>query len=1218
MNQFISTLILTVTLYGVLSANQNNESAPAPGCTISFQQVITNNPDGCSGSEDGSICVTINGTVSNEFELSIDNGASWTYGKSTICIEDRGSGSYYLQIKEQGGCTVIYPGNPVVLGVDNPITINEIATTPQTYSELGSITVIATGISPFQYRIDGGTWQSSEKFFDLNAGNYTVEVKDAVGCSTSQEAIVTDERCPEFTSTTTTEKNCFSPNGSITITTSIGIRPLTYSNDNGSTWQSDSVFSNLSGGIYQLAVKGDNGCISHNTTTVSTSFVQFSGSSSVLNIAGCMGDATGEIRASSFGGQTPKTYSIDNGENWQSSGTFTGLTAGSYTDIVMDAFGCTDTTIFTITQPIHDTIDFATVNNILDCAGDATGSIALDAALPIMPLGSGPEMGAYLQSYSIDGGLNWQENKTFEDLKAGEYTAVVKVDDCEYPYYLNPVIITEPDSVQFTSIAITPDYGNSSGEITITASGGNNMYEYSIDGGVTFVESNSFTALSFGSFDLAVSDGIGCTADSTVTVPDEAVKITNVETTDVTGCFGDESGTITVTATGGSGYRSYSIDGGVTWQSSNEFSGLAADSYSIRVKDEAENMDDWSSNPVTLAEPAEINFLHSTSNPDCNGTSTGEITFDIAVGGTGALSYSIDGGTSYSDVPTFTGLPAGSYNMQISDENNCIKSFSENPVVLTDPPLFEVDTVITIDNTSCVASGNGSIAIVAGSLKSLPLEYPPLKSANATVEHYYYSIDNGLTWHQDTTVFENLSGGLYQAWARNPAGCLAEYNSNPILLSTNNIEISSVRKTDITHCDSTNNGTITINAMGESALQYSIDNGSSWETNNVVTNLAPDSYTIVVKNSNNCEKTYARNPVRIVDYKMPVIFDINVHSPRCYEPNSGEIQIMDEGGEGGGTPTGGFSIDSGLTWQSNGYYDELAEGIYNAVIKDTNGCITSYESNPISIEIPDEIIITDVITTEASGETLGSIEIVATGGTEPLYYSIDDGDYYFEENLFTDLPQGSYTIIIQDDNMCELIYANNPILLGGVEEDVEITETDFESGDTLCFGAYQTITVGGDGSYVDFYSGSSTSLIAGTSITFMPGVTINSGSYLSATITTDSSFCEEVALGSPVVADPETDKSNDVVKPIDDNTNSLKGQSLIVFPNPNSGRFIVELTGFSETTELIIYNALGSIIYKESTIETQSSIEIGDMKRGLYFIKVFDASNSLTKKMIVR
>jgi hypothetical protein len=1217
MNRLISTLILTVGLNGILSANQINGSPAGIGCTISFQQVLTQNPQGCSASEDGSICVTINGKISNEFELSIDNGATWTYGKSTICIEDRGSGSYYLQIKEQGGCTVVYSGNPVILGVDNPVTISEIATTPQTFGELGSIIITATGIPAFQYRIDGGTWQSSEKFFDLDAGTYDVELKDSKGCTVTDEAIVADERCPEFTSTNTTEKNCFSPNGSITITTSIGIRPLTYSKDNGSTWQSDSVFSNLSGGIYQLAVKGDNGCISYSTTTVSTSFVQFSGSSSVVNITGCMGDATGEIRAGSFGGQSPKTYSKDNGSTWQSSGTFTGLTAGSYSTIVMDNFGCTDTTIFSITQPNHDTIDFASVNNISGCAGETTGSIALDNLLPSAPL-SEVKAGAVSKYYSIDGGLNWQISNLFNNLKAGEYTAVVKVDGCEYPYYLNPVTITEPDSVQFSTIAITPDYGNSLGEITITASGGNNMYEYSKDGGANFVESNSFTALTFGSYHLVVSDGIGCTADSTVTVPDEAIEISNVETTDITGCYGDETGTIKISASGGFGSRSYSIDNGESWQSSNEFTGLTADSYNIRVKDEAENIWDWSSNPVIISEPDEINFLSSTSNPDCYGTSTGEITFDIAVGGTGALSYSINGGASYSSNPIFTGLAAGSYTLQIIDENACVKTHRDNPVVLTDPPLFEIDTVITIDNTSCVASGNGSIAIVAGLFKSLPSEYPPLKSANATVEHFYYSIDNRLTWHQDTTVFENLGGGLYQAWAKNPAGCLAEYSSNPILLSTNNIEISSVQKTNITHCDSTSNGTITINAMGESALQYSIDNGSTWETNNVLTKLAPESYTIVVKNSNNCEKTYARNPVTIGEYQMPVIEMLNVYSPECYEPNSGEIRIMDIGGEGGGIPTGGYSIDSGLTWQLSGYYDELAEGIYNAVIKDINGCMTASESNPISIDIPDEIIITDVITTEASGETMGSIEITATGGTEPLYYSINNGYDFYEENIFTDLENGSYFLAIEDDNGCSITWENNPLLLGGVQDSVEITGASFERGDTLCYGAYQTITVGGDGNYVDFYSGSSTSLIAGTSITFMPGVTINSGSYLSATITTDSSFCEEAgALGSPVVAVPETYKSKDVVKPIDDTTNTLKEQSLKVFPNPNNGNLNIELNGFSAPVDVVICNYLGSVIYRGKFKTGTTAIDLSKIVKGLYFIKTTDGSKPLTRKILI-
>jgi hypothetical protein len=188
-----------------------------------------------------------------------------------------------------------------------------------------------------------------------------------------------------------------------------------------------------------------------------------------------------------------------------------------------------------------------------------------------------------------------------------------------------------------------------------------------------------------------------------------------------------------------------------------------------------------------------------------------------------------------------------------------------------------------------------------------------------------------------------------------------------------------------------------------------------------------------------------------------------------------------------------------------------------------------------------------------------------------------------------------------------------------IPEDENITNTSFNSGDTTCYGAYQTITVGDTaGNPVDFNSGSSTSLIAGSSIAFLPGVHICEGAYLSATITSDSSFCDIAgALISPVIATDNTNKSKEESGIQKDQSNQLQLQSLRVFPNPNNGRFVVELSGFSEKTGLIIYNSLGSMLYNDVAIEEKSLIEIGELKQGLYFIKAFDGDHTLTKKMIV-
>jgi hypothetical protein len=1258
----------SIGIYGLdteMTSVETNVSSKT-GCSISFQTVTPTNPTGCASNDDGMICVTITGTT-NEFELSIDNGANWTYGKTTVCKEDIVSGSYTVKIRDQNLCQVTYSGNPVVLSVDDPLTISDIETTSQTYSNLGTVTVTASGTGTKQYRINSGTWQTSNTFTGLTAGTYSINVKDATACIVSDEAIVADERCPVFTSTNTAEKNCFSPIGSITITTTTGIRPLTYSKDNGSNWQSDSIFLNLSSGIYHLAVRANNGCITYGTTAVATGFVQFSGSSSVQNITGCMGDATGEINSSSYGGQTPKHFTIDNGTNWQSSGAFTGLTAGIYTAIVMDYFGCTDTSIFTITQPIHDTINYIMVNSIEGCAGDTTGIIAIDAPLLSPPLlKSGKATSSIF--YTIDGGSNWQTSNYFYNLVAGEYTAVVKVDGCEYPYYLNPVIVEEPEPVQFADIDITGDDGSSSGIITITATGGYNNFVYSFNGGSLFGESNILSGISFGSYDLVIQDHEGCTADSTVSVPDQSIVISNAESTNITGCHGDKTGTITITATGGLGSLLYSIDGEISWQSSNLFTGLSADNYYVSVKDEIETTKSWDSNPITITEPTALNFAITKTNPVCSGTSSGQIRFRNVSGGTGTISYSVDGGNNYSSSNTITGLTAGSYTIQIRDENGCIKTYSGNPATLTDPSAFEIGLVNTVDNTLCGDSGNGSIEI-----RYARRESPPLKSATGTTSHYYYSIDDGTTWQEDSTTFRNLKEGNYYAWARNPDGCLAEWESNPVEIS--NINSLSIDSIQVTGDDGRTNGQIEIFVSGGiPPYTYRLDEGD-WQSSSLYTLLGANSYYVQAKDSEGCVQSQGVAVDSIVyipdtNFKACLIGNAYINSN-----GDNEIQVSEAREFDGPIDVSGMGISdlTGIESFKKTINIRCNENLLTSIDLSQNTSIGELQcySNQISNldlsknTLLEELYCNDNLLTGLNVEKNTKLSIITCDEN-----SISELDVSKNSNLdFLSCSDNSLTELdlAHNNKLTQLICTNNSLtsldLRNGnyvnittlkcknnpgltcvsvddvsfsetnwvsnfdpgvtfsldcnpIPDDEVITNTNFESGDTTCYGAYQTITVGGDGNPVDFSVGSSTNLIAGTSITFLPGVHIEQGSYLSATITTDSTFCDGYS-GSMAVAVVETKKSKDETDNQKDEGEIMKMQSLKVFPNPNNGKFNVELTGLVNSTEFVIYNFLGSIIYKGKLEAEKTAVDLSEIQNGLYFLKVISNPKPLIQEILI-
>lgn len=129
--------------------------------------------------------------------------------------------------------------------------------------------------------------------------------------------------------------------------------------------------------------------------------------------------------------------------------------------------------------------------------------------------------------------------------------------------------------------------GASDGNIAVTAAGSSG-FTFSISGGA-FQSSGNFNNLAAGSYTVTAKNGSGCTSSAsfTLTVPNVCAGVTiNVSgaTTSNAPCQASNNGSITVTASGGSGAFTYSINGG-PFQASNVFSGLNGGNYPITAKD---------------------------------------------------------------------------------------------------------------------------------------------------------------------------------------------------------------------------------------------------------------------------------------------------------------------------------------------------------------------------------------------------------------------------------------------------------------------------------------------------------------------------------------------------------------------------------------------------------------------------------------------------------
>ncbi|MBI2280684.1 MAG: T9SS type A sorting domain-containing protein [Bacteroidetes bacterium] len=595
--------------------------------------------------------------------------------------------------------------------------------------------------------------------------------------------------------------------GEIDVMTAIGgIGTLTYSID-GVNYQSGSTFTGLASGLYTVYVKDVASCVTTDTITVVQPDPIQATIDSYTNLS-CNLSQDGTLSISATGGDGNYLYSID-GVNFYPTGDFNSLAAGTYTVYVKDGNNCTGTTTLTITftQPTAITANITTGNST---CGNANGTL-----LAIANGGSG--LG---YSYSIDGGATSNGTGAFSGLVDSTY--IVLITDGNGCQNVFTAIVTDSDgpviaSSTFTDVTCN---GGDDGTITITSvTGGTGTIIYSVDGGA-FQLSNQITGLAAGQHTVVVRDANGCTGEISVDLT-EPSAFTIVLTSNNIGCYGNNTGSITVNAAGGAGTLAYSIDG-INFQSPNTFNNLAAGTYYVTVRDAGGCTD---SETTTITQPSAIVLSIGTLNVDCNGNNSGAI-YASATGGSGAIQYSINGIT-YQNSGIFSNIPAGNYTVFAKDSNTCIKTFN---TVISQPNALVLSATIT--DVSCAGGDDGVIdlAITGGT--------PPYK----------------FTWPEGKVSEDifNLPAGIYTVYVTDANGCSVTgvYTVNQPLFPviTNGVVINATSS-------SSANGSIdaTVNG-GTPPYSYQWNHGPISED---ISGLLPGVYVLVVTDAEGCTFTTA-------------------------------------------------------------------------------------------------------------------------------------------------------------------------------------------------------------------------------------------------------------------------------------------------------------------------------------------------------------------------
>jgi PKD repeat protein len=1053
---------------------------------------------------------------------ALDFGAQDSEGTYTVVATNTGS-----------GCSAEMTGSVEVEVSDLSLAIDNLEHALCYSGDEGVLEVTASGgLAPYTYYLyasDGTTLiasNASGSFTLLEEGNYYVEAEDFLGCELINPVPVTinEPASPLALTTVSSPVGCSGctmavdceGEASVSITGGTPFTDLTtYPSGYDIEWTDDAgVGVSASGdktfielmpaGDYTVRVTDANGCWVEEVVEIKTVPVidLIEDLSGRVNVT-CNGANTGEFVVRASGGASGAAYQFSLDQitwvNPDAPGgderTFADRLAGTYNVYVRDAnYPRCDYQLgapIVITQPPALTIsELLPAHQDVDCYGGDNGQVEV-AALG----GSGD------YEFTIDGGTSWQTDATntylYDDLDAGTY--FVRVRDDNTPSCMSasiPIVIDQPDELlinNYTATAVSCPSGDD-GTITLVAQGGTTDYVYSLAGPVIRPSqaSNVFTNLPAGTYTATVTDDNGCTfnyPDIVISEPASPLVLSE-ENNQAVLCRGDDSGSFTVGAAGGSGGYEFSLEGAAFVSNSTteyEFVDLFAGTYNVEVRD-AEGCTDNIS--VTITQPATAFSLTAseTSSISCFNGDDGEITGD-GVGGASAsgvdyvLYMEIAGSwiaqelrnEPTGDAYTFTGLDKGDYRVNALDDNGCAAS----QLLTIDQPTDEIEITITdIINVTLPGGNDGSIEIgISGGDGPYAIDWSGADAGGADIST---SLDD------DVYVQNDLVKGIYSVEVTDNNGCSVERENIPVSDPDSPLSLN-ITRSNPDPCSGVADGAIGLTAIGGNAPYKSITlslagtevvkatSGGAFATYN---NLAAGNY--LARVVDNTDVAYETTIQLTIPDPLILTFSKN-NEVLCNGGNNGSITFSVSGGTPlDGTPAtnyynyylipdNGTTISNQIEVGQTITISTLAADDYELQVVDALNCNASQD---FDIQEPDAVAFTytsENLSCFNSGD--GSISVTGVTGGWGVAYRLDwhvyddVGATWVDHELngpsnISELDVGRYRLTVTGlTNNCSTV--SPPIDITQPEElELKYTQQDV----TTCFGddsGVATLTVNG-------------------------------------------------------------------------------------------------------------------------------------------------------------
>ncbi|WBX70258.1 hypothetical protein [Tenacibaculum retecalamus] len=1002
-----------------------------------------------SGAADATITVTNLTGNGVPYTYSLNDGTTTTT-QNTNMFTNLTDGSYTVTVTDGFGCSET---DTVTI---NPQLTAGVVTTNETCND-GTITITPSGgTGVYQYAVLAGgsaapvlTAFSTTAPTAITAGTWDVYVRDqnagANSCVFTTTVTVTRITDPTI-DVTPTQPDCSGGQGSALVVISDGTADYTTTitlqgapgtvQTSGPGAGTNITFTNLAAGTYDVVTSDGNTCATAASTITITAPGVLGGNLDVSQVYTCA--QQGEITVENVvGGTAPYTYTLSDGTITSAphttntvsfDHTFTGLEDGTYTVTISDAKSCTITTAAVTIAPLPTT---PTLTSAVTYSCDGRGVITV-----------GPLDATYVYTLnSTPTAIVQTGNNIFTDVPVGTYTVTVNYgSDCSLDTTNISVLDNQEFTAQVTDITNPTCIGNTNGAIEITAffpSVVPTSFEYSTDGGTSWspAATNPFSVpnLADGTHTILVrpdnTSPAACNVSLSQDLSDPSpIAVVATVTKDID-CNADanlDGATITITPTtsGGNGesytYELFADNAGVpgaSVQTGAPFTDIdTVGNYWVIASDASS----CTSAPVLVNVPDKVVVAFDLDETTCySGAADATITVTNLTGNGVPYTYSLNDGTTTTTQNTnmFTNLTDGSYTVTVTDGFGC----SETDTVTINPQLT---AGVVTTNETC---NDGTITITPSGGTGV-YQYAVLAGGSAAPVLTAFS----------TTAPTAITAGTWDVYVRDQnAGansCVFTTTVTVTRITDPTIDVTPTQpdcsggqgSALVVISDGTADYTTTITLQGAPGTVQTSGPGAG--TNITFTNLAAGTYDVVTSDGNTCAT--AASTITIT---APGVLGGNLDVSQVYTcAQQGEITVENVVG---GTAPYTYTLSDGTitsaphttnTVSFDHTFTGLEDGTYTVTISDAKSCTITTAAVTIA-PLPTTPTLTSAVTYSCDGRG-----VITVGPLDATYvYTLNSTPTAIVQtgnNIFTDVPVGTYTVTVNYGSDCSLDTTNISVL----------------------------------------------------------------------------------------------------------------------------------------------------------------------------------------------